>query len=210
MNKLILVHKTHLDIGFTDLAANVTRQYLDQFIPSALARARELNEGDGPPRFVWTTGAWLIWKALETYAPEPRAELEAAIERGWIAWHALPFTFHTELLSPGLLRLSLAFSKVLDTRFGRQTISAKMTDVPGHTRGLVPVLAKAGVRFLHIGVNPASRVPGVPPLFRWQAGGAEIIVAYAGTYGSVTIPEAGEAGLAFLHTHDNLDRKSVV
>ena len=31
-----------------------------------------------------------------------------------------------------------------------------MTDVPGHTLGIVPLLAEAGVRFLHLGVNTAS------------------------------------------------------
>ncbi len=32
-----LVFKTHLDVGFTDLAANVVRHYFDTFIPGALA-----------------------------------------------------------------------------------------------------------------------------------------------------------------------------
>lgn len=204
MKTLYLVHKTHLDIGFTDLAANVTRQYLDQFIPAAIERAEELNHEGETPGFIWTTGAWVIWKALETYGSDRRHHLEKAIRKGWITWHALPFTFHTELLGPGLLHLALAFAKDLDARFGHQTIAAKMTDVPGHTAGMVPVLANAGISFLHIGVNAASRVPDVPPLFRWQAGGSEIIVAYAKSYGSITQPEQGNAGLAFLHTHDNL------
>jgi len=75
-----------------------------------------------------------------------------------------------------LFEFGLSLSQELDARFGRQTIAAKMTDVPGHTRGIVPLLAQAGVKFLHIGVNPASTVPGVPPLFRWQdPSGAEIV-----------------------------------
>ncbi len=38
-----------------------------------------------------------------------------------------------------------------------------MTDVPGHTRSIIAPLARAGIRFLHVGVNPACTVPGVPP-----------------------------------------------
>ena len=33
-----------------------------------------------------------------------------------------------------------------------------MTDVPGHSIGLVPILADAGVSLLHVGVNPASHL----------------------------------------------------
>ena len=31
-----------------------------------------------------------------------RIRMEKAIERGFIAWHGLPFTTHTELMDPGL------------------------------------------------------------------------------------------------------------
>ena len=56
--------------------------------------------------------------------------------------------------------------------------------MPGHTRGIIPLLAEAGVTFLHIGVNPGSTVPSVPPLFRWQDDGAELMVMYESGYGS--------------------------
>jgi hypothetical protein len=203
MKTLLVVHKTHLDVGYTDLAAKVIHNYLEHFIPAALQRAREMNRDGEAPRFVWTSGAWIIWKALHTYKGCRLDELVAAIERGWIVWHALPFTFHSELLGPGLLRLALRFSQDLDARFGRQTISAKMTDVPGHTLGLVPVLAEAGVRFLHIGVNPSSKVPDVPPVFRWRANDRDLIVAYAASYGDVCQVPGCDTALTFLHTNDN-------
>lgn len=44
-----------------------------------------------------------------------------------------------------------------------------MTDVPGHTLGMVPFLAKQGVKYLHIGVNDGSHLPEVPRIFRWRA-----------------------------------------
>ena len=63
-------------------------------------------------------------------------------------------------MSPALFRAGLSFSQELDRRFGVRTTAAKMTDVPGHTLGIVPLLAEAGVRFLHLGVNTASPVAG--------------------------------------------------
>lgn len=204
LDRLILIHKTHLDVGFTDLAANVRRQYMERFIPAAIDRAEAMNAGGEEPGFIWTTGAWIIWKALECGPPEARRSLERAILKGWVTWHALPFTFHTELLNPALLRLSLKFGQELDQRFGRTTLSAKMTDVPGHTMGLVPILAEAGVEFLHIGVNPASKVPAVPPVFRWSCQGREVVVAYSSTYGDVSAVPGVSTGLTFLHTNDNM------
>ena len=206
-----LVFKTHLDIGFTDHAARVRLQYHDQFIPQAIATGEHFfRENPAAPAFVWTTGAWLIWDHLNSQSPEKVRRLEQAIERGLIAWHGLPFTTHTELMSPALFRAGLSYAAELDQRFGRKTIAAKMTDVPGHTLGMVPLLAEAGIRFLHLGVNTASPVPDVPPIFRWQApGGQEVVVMYQGSYGATDFPAGDDVGLSFAHTNDNIGPQSV-
>jgi len=206
-----LVYKTHLDIGFTDHAAKVRAQYHRQFIPQAIATgAHFYAEDPARPAFVWTTGAWLIWDHLETQDRAAVRRLEEAIARGLIVWHALPFTTHTELMSPALFRAGLSFSQELDRRFGRTTSAAKMTDVPGHTLGMVPLLAEAGVRFLHLGVNTASPVPKVPPIFRWRApDGSEVVVLYQGSYGETDFPAGPDVGLSFAHTSDNLGPQSV-
>ena len=54
-----VVFKTHLDVGFTDLARNVIRRYIDDFVPSSLSLSRELRAQDGD-RFIWTVGSWLV------------------------------------------------------------------------------------------------------------------------------------------------------
>ena len=95
-----------------------------------------------------------------------RKKMEQAIASDFIAWHALPFSWQTELMDPSLISGAIAISHSLDQRFGRKTTGAKMTDVPGHTRGLVSPLAAAGVKFLDIGVNAASTPAVLPPLFR--------------------------------------------
>ncbi len=204
-----LIFKTHLDVGFTDYASVVVNNYFTKYIPASLKVAREMRESGKPERFIWTTGSWLIYEYLEQASPAARKEMEEAIALGEIAWHALPFTTHTELEDPELFRFGLGLAKRLDERFGRKTIAAKLTDVPGHTRGIVPLLAEAGIRFLHIGVNPGSTVPRVPPLFRWQdEGGAELMVMYESGYGSAFEIPGMEDALAFGHTSDNLGPQS--
>jgi len=206
-----LIFKTHLDIGFTNLAARVRRQYHAHFIPQALETGEHFHfEDPKNPKFIWTTGSWLIADYLASAAPPDVARMERAIDRGLIRWHALPFTTHSELMSANLFRAGLSFSQELDHRFGRKTIAAKMTDVPGHTRSIVPLLSEAGVRFLHLGVNEASPVPDVPEVFRWRAdGGEEVVVMYQDSYGGTHFPSGQSAGLAFAHTNDNAGPQSV-
>ena len=58
-----MVAKSHLDLGFTALAAEVEARYLRAFFPSAIATAAELRRRGGP-QLVWTTGSWILSRAL--------------------------------------------------------------------------------------------------------------------------------------------------
>ena len=148
------------------------RDTLRSFIrrPSRLPRGRNLY---GLP------GSWLLYRYLEQANGASRKRMEDAVARGHIAWHALPFTWQTELLDRSTIAACLGFSKELDKRFGRTTTGAKMTDVPGHSRGLIAPLTEGGVTFLDIGVNAASTPPDVPAVFVWKKPrGASVIVMY--------------------------------
>ena len=205
IERVHLVFKTHLDIGFTDLARSVTERYLARYIPDAVATAAELRRRGGRERLVWTTGSWLVSTYLDRASAPDRGRLEDAIAAGDIAWHALPFTTHTELMDAALCDFGLSLSAALDERFGRRTIAGKLTDVPGHTLGLVPLLARRGVRYLHIGVNGGSRVPDLPPLFRWRApSGEEVLVHYDAGYGSKYAAAGMTDALAIVNGQDNL------
>ncbi len=196
VDEVYLLFKTHLDVGFTDLAANVIDTYMTQFIPSVLDMKQ-----DG---FRWTTGSWLIHEFLERADDEGRARMEEAIRKDRIFWHGLPFTTHTEAMNPALFEYGLSISEELDRRFGKKTIAAKMTDVPGHTRAMIPLLVKHDIQFLHLGKNPFCTAPSVPPLFRWMDGdGCEIIVMYEKEYGSFSLISGTGKAVYFAHTYDN-------
>lgn len=209
IEKVLVIFKTHLDIGFTDFGENVRRKYIEQYIPKALETAKKLRGSRGEERFVWTTGSWLINQYIQTLNEEQYEEFAEQVRAGDVRWHALPFTSHTELMDAELFETGIGLSKELDERFGVKTIACKMTDVPGHTRAIVPFLAKAGVEFMHIGVNPASAVPVVPPLFRWTAPtGEAITVMYHSVYGSCSPLGDSGAAIYFAHAGDNLSPPS--
>ena len=159
--------KCHFDLGFIDTQAGIMRKYFKDFFPQAIQIARQMRDA-GTSRYVWTTGSWLLYEYLEQANAADRQRMEQAVQNGDIAWHALPFSWQTELLDRSLISGTIGLSKALDRRFNRTTTGAKMTDVPGHSRGLVGPLAENGVTFLDIGVNSASTPPDVPSVFRME------------------------------------------
>lgn len=202
MKKIIVVSKTHLDLGFTDYAENIRQKYINTFIPSAIELAENINT-ETDKKFIWTTGSWILKEALENGTEARKAALLKALKNGNIVPHALPFTIHTELLDEETLAYGLSIVDRLNEIRGKKTVSAKMTDVPGHTAALVPLLHKQGIKLLHIGVNGASAVPEVPKCFLWKVGSAEVVVVYSGDYGGAYKSEFTEEVLYFDHTLDN-------
>lgn len=204
VKRVLVMFKCHLDVGFTDTQAGVMKKYFEVYYPEAMKRAAAMRES-GADRYTWTTGSWLLYEYLEQAPVDAKKRMEQAIAAGDIAWHALPFSWQTEVLDRTMIAGALGFSKSLDARFGRTTAGAKMTDVPGHTIGLVGPLAENGVRFLHIGVNSASTPPDVPSLFVWKdRNGATLIVMYQHKgYGGVVRIPGSDLAVAIEMADDN-------
>ncbi len=145
MKKVYVFTKCHLDIGFTDTERNVLATYFDDYFLRAMKVARGLRTTGGDERYVWTIASWMLYEYLEQASAEQRKRMEEAVADGDIAWHALPFTWQSEMLDRSLVRSSLNISARLDQRFRKRTIAGKLTDVPGHTRGLIAPLVDADV-----------------------------------------------------------------
>src|ERR1700722_13512660 len=204
VKRVLVMFKCHLDVGFTDTQAGVTKKYFEVYYPLAMNRAAQMRDA-GADRYTWTTGSWLLYEYLEQGSSEARKTMEQAIAAGDIAWHALPFSWQTEFIDRSMIAGCLGFSKSLDQRFGRTTTGAKMTDVPGHTIGLVGPLFENGVKFLHIGVNSASTPPDVPALFVWKdRTGATLMVMYQHKgYGGVLRIPGSDLAVAIEMADDN-------
>jgi hypothetical protein len=210
IKEVLVISKTHLDVGFTDLATKVRQAYMDDFLERALALSEHFRNGPKGRNYIWTVGSWLIEEFRHKLPPEKCELLEAGIDRGDLAWHALPFTMHCELNSEFLFQRALDTSRDLDKRYGCRTVAAKMTDVPGHSRGIVGPLAEAGIKLLHIGINPASAVVELPEIFRWQdARGHSLIVIYHQDYGKRYLCPDGETVVCLDVTGDNLGPPSI-
>ncbi len=210
LDQVIVVFKTHFDIGYTDLAAKVVERYRTSMIDKALDVCDASAKLPPENRFVWTVPGWpmaqILWPGQ---TPERRARIEKAIRDGRLVWHALPVTTHTESLELEDLVRGLRFSSELSRKFGQPLArDAKMTDVPSHSWVMPTLLRHAGVEFLHIGCNSASASPEVPRLFWWEGpDGSRVLTFYeASGYGSGLKPPADwphRTWLALMHTGDN-------
>lgn len=208
-DNVIVVFKTHFDIGYTDLAGSVVNKYKTSMIEGALKvidKTRSLPEDQ---HFTWTLPAWPMQQILSGCSPEVKERVVEALKSKYLAVHALPFTIETE--ASELETLSRAFqnssdiSNEYDLELPRD---AKMTDVPEHSWILPTILANAGVRFLHLGCNAASQSPEVPDLFWWEGpDGSRVLTMYSWKYyGTDVVPPEDwpyKSWISIIHTNDN-------
>jgi hypothetical protein len=204
IEKVYVAFKTHLDVGFTDLSSVVTERYVHDFIPKAIEVSERLRADGSGDRYVWTTGSWLIWKYLRTASPEAVKQLEEAIGRGDIVWNSVPYTVESETMTRELFETCLLLSKRLDKKYNKQTIAAKMTDVPGHTRSIIDPMYDAGIRLLHVGINSACPLPSVPTFCRWRSpSGNDLLLVYQKDYGEDEVLPDGKTVVSINFTGDN-------
>ena len=210
LEEVIVVFKTHFDIGYTDLTREVVARYRTSMIDKALDVIERSRSLPAEHRFVWTVSGWPMAQILWPKQDLARKEnVLAACRRHQFAVHALPFTTHTESLEIEDIVRGLRFSSQLSRSLGLLLArDAKMTDVPSHSWILPTILRHAGVEFLHLGCNAASSSPDIPLLFWWEGpDGSRVLTMYsAGGYGSGLVPPDGwpyPVWLALIHTDDN-------
>lgn len=212
VEQVIVVFKTHFDIGYTDMASNVVQRYRTTMIDQALEVVDASRNLPPEQQFVWTLPGWPLAKILEDWpgqTTERQRRLDRAFKEGRFVTHALPFTTHTELLEIEDLVRGLGYASRL-SRDASLTLprDGKMTDVPSHSWILPTLLRHAGVDFLHLGCNAASSSPRVPRLFWWEGpDGSRLLTMYtAESYGTGLVPPADwpyRTWLALTHTGDN-------
>lgn len=142
--------------------------YFDHHFPMAVtvgAALRALPGAGGravPDRLNFMFQSWVVSMYLDCptgmglHCPTTAqaSAFEGAIKAGDVTWHAFPHNAELEMMDPSLIEAGLALTWALDDRFGlprKQTLSQR--DVPGMTRSLIPLLTKAGVTAISIGVN---------------------------------------------------------
>jgi hypothetical protein len=211
VKEIVVVFKTHFDIGYTDMATNIVQKYRTTMIDQALDVVDQNRDLPPQQQFAWTLAGWPLHKILQDWpgqSPQRKERVEQALRQGRFVVHGLPFTTHTELLEAEDLVRSLGYSARLARRLGLDLPrDGKMTDVPEHTWMMATLLKHAGIDFMMIGCNGASAPLKVPLLYWWQGpDGSRVLTFYSPDYGTQLTPPPDwpyHTWLACLHTGDN-------
>ena len=208
VEEIILVFKTHFDIGYTKLTSEVLENYRTKMIDNALDVVDASNAMPDERKFVWTIPGWPLAKIVEHQESIRGNRLDRAIREGRFVVHALPFTTHTETLVEEDLVRGLRFASNINRQYGRKpSTDAKMTDVPCHVWFLPTLLAHSGVTFMHEGTNAGCKDPDLPLLFfREGPDGSRVLTMHVDGYGSGIDPPKDwpyKTWMGLIHTGDN-------
>jgi len=153
-----LLHHSHVDIGYTHVQTEVEQkhwQYFKQVVDLARASA---DYPKGAP-FKWNVEVlWAVDSYLKQASPEDRETFIQAVKNGWIGLDALYGNELTALCRPEELIHLVEYAQMLRNRYDVTIDSAMITDVPGYTWGLVPILAQSGVKYFSVGPNRGHRI----------------------------------------------------
>lgn len=191
VKEVIVICKTHFDIGYTHRVKDVVNYYQTSMIDRAFQAMETSRDLPKEQQFAWTLPGWVLSKTMEDWAsqsPERKQKLEDKFRSGQIISHALPFTLISDICGLEEMVRGLGFSSALSRKYNLPlSRSGKMTDEPSHTGALATVLAYAGVKFLHIGCNWPSGFVKTPGLFWWEGpDGARVLTLYSPIYGTST------------------------
>jgi len=188
--------QTHLDLGWTDRAANVVASLKKMTSEDAVRICRQFADNDPGRRFVWTCecseALRYAWDGCDV---DRRKDLLWCVERGLIECCVLPFSFHSSIMSRDLMQRAIRRSFDLRREMGLENTLdlsvAQQNDVMGHSWVLPDLLAEANVRRAILGHNWLIRGCALPPLFRWRGpDGGEVL-----TLSTTCADYGGPAGL---------------
>jgi len=209
VKEIIIVFKTHFDIGYTDYAEAVVKKYSTSMMESAFHIMEESKDLAPEKQFVWTVPGWPMSQMINQSLPDIKSKVEDAFVKGRFVIHALPFNMEMESSDPEMLVRGMHISSAISRKYGLPLpYDAKMTDVPSQSWMLPTLLKHAGVKFLQIGCNPAFQSPDIPVLFWWQGpDGSKLMTIYSDKgYGTTLLPPPNwpyKSWLAIVQNGDN-------
>ena len=199
-----LLHHSHVDIGYThvqDEVKIIQWQHLENAIKIA-GRTKDYPEA---ARFRWNSEViWALDSYLKENSPEKVDRMIDAIRNGWIEPGAMYANELSELCNTEELIQLTASARNMAERTGKKISSAMITDVPGWSWGLVPVLARSGVKYLSLGTNHGHRIGNIieargdRPFWWVSASGEEKILTWI-----------HEEGYSLFHTGLNAEKMGV-
>ncbi|WP_044208522.1 glycoside hydrolase family 38 C-terminal domain-containing protein [Flammeovirga sp. OC4] len=155
-----LLHHSHVDIGYTHTQDEVEKMQWDNLDDAVMMSQKTADYPEGS-QFKWSVEVmWAVESYLKNTTPEKRKAFMEAVKNGSIELNGLYGNMLTGLSNPQELVESTFDALQVANETDTNLESAMITDVPGYTWGLVPVLAHSGVKYLSAGTNVFHRIGG--------------------------------------------------
>jgi len=181
--ELHVIHQTHLDVGYTDTQLNILEWQIES-IKKALRYIEETKDYPDEAKFKFhLEGFWAVEEFLRRASDEEKETFAKATRSRDLHMDALYSQGMTGLFSDE--QLFELMSSAL--RYGKENNvvidSAMFTDIPGLSWGVVPVLAKCGVKYVTMGPNRGHRTGrvyeiGDKPFYWVSPSGKDKILCY--------------------------------
>ena len=156
--EIYILHHSHVDIGYTHVQTEVEQKHL-QYYKQVIDLARKTADYPAGSAFKWNVEVlWAVDSFLKQASPEDIQTFIDAVKNGWIGLDALYGNELTALCRPEELIRLVEYAQTLRNQYGVTIDSAMITDVPGYTWGIVPVLAQSGVKYFSVGPNRGHRI----------------------------------------------------
>jgi hypothetical protein len=139
---------SHVDIGYTNTQANVEtlhKRNIDEGIKLAEA-TKDYPEGS---RYRWNPEVtWPLERYWQTASAEQKERVIGAIRKGWLCLDASYLNTNTSACSDEELFQMFRFSREMQKLTGVPSKTMQQMDIPGMSWGLVPVMAREGIRYI--------------------------------------------------------------
>ena len=155
---LYVVPHSHTDIGYTDHQSKIEAKQVDNLVKGmALAQAT----ASYPPgaRFIWNIE--VLWAAdlfLQRMDPAQRAAFQEAVKAGRVGLNGLYLNILSGLARPEELMQATRLATRLARELAVPVDSAMISDIPGHSWGLVSALSQAGIKYFSTSPNYFDRI----------------------------------------------------
>ncbi len=178
-----LIHQTHLDIGYTHTQVEVLDRQV-QNLREALQYIEETKDYPDDAKFRFhPEGMWAVDEFLRRADEKEKAAFFKAAKDRDIHLDVLYAQAMTGMYNDEELFELMGSAIRFGRKYGIEIDSAMQTDVPGHTWGLVTVLAKNDIKYMTMGPNVCHRVGrvyywGEKPFYWESPSGKERVLCY--------------------------------
>ncbi|MCB0283088.1 MAG: hypothetical protein KDF60_10945 [Calditrichaeota bacterium] len=156
--KVYLLPHSHVDIGYTHVQTYVEK-YQWEHLENAIEYAKNTESHPPGSQFKWNTeGIWAVESYLKQASPEKQEQFYNAVRKGWIGLDGFYGNELTALCRPEELMRFLERGQRIGQKIGVPVEAAMISDVPGYTWSMVPVMAQNGIKYFSIGPNPGHRI----------------------------------------------------